>query len=124
MKVLLVNPPYQTLTSNLGVGHQVPFGLLMVGGAIRAAGAQVSLLDAEALHLSDRRIVEHLRHARPDLVMTGHAGSTPAHTICVRMLRRIRQELPSITTVYGGVYPTYHSELILRDSPAIDLIVR
>jgi hypothetical protein len=28
MKVLLINPPYQTITSNFGVGHQVPLGLL------------------------------------------------------------------------------------------------
>jgi len=46
MKILLVNPPYQTLTSNLGVGHQIPLGLLMVGGALIDAGHQVELLDA------------------------------------------------------------------------------
>jgi len=53
MKILLINPPYQTLTSNLGVGHQVPLGLLLVGGSLIDAGFDVKLLDAEALHLSD-----------------------------------------------------------------------
>ena len=48
MRVLLINPPYQTLTSNLGVGHQIPLGLLMVGGPLLDAGHQVRLLDAEA----------------------------------------------------------------------------
>ena len=38
MKILLINPPYQTLTSNLGVGQQVPLGLLMGGGALFDAG--------------------------------------------------------------------------------------
>ena len=124
MKVLLVNPPYQTLTSNLGVGHQVPLGLLMVGGAVIDAGFETELLDAEALHLSDDEIVEHVARRRPDVVMTGHAGSTPAHPICVRMLGQIRRAFPGITTVYGGVFPTYHARAILRDEPAVDIIVR
>src|SRR5262245_49521152 len=38
VRILLINPPYQTLTSNLGVGHQVPLGLLAVGGPLRDAG--------------------------------------------------------------------------------------
>jgi anaerobic magnesium-protoporphyrin IX monomethyl ester cyclase len=124
VKALLVNPPYQTLTSNFGVGHQVPLGLLMVGGALRDAGHQVELLDAEALHLSDDRIVQRVRAAGPGLIMTGHAGSTPAHPVCVRLLRAVRRSCPGVTTVYGGVYPTYHAEAILRSEPAVDIVVR
>jgi hypothetical protein len=40
MRILLINPPYQTLTANVGVGRQIPLGLLMVGGP---------LLDADAI---------------------------------------------------------------------------
>ena len=47
MKVLLINPPYQTNTSNVGVGHQVPLGLLMIGAPLIDAGHDVKLLDAE-----------------------------------------------------------------------------
>jgi anaerobic magnesium-protoporphyrin IX monomethyl ester cyclase len=124
MRVLLVNPPYQTLTSNLGVGHQVPLGLLMVGGSLLKAGHEVSLFDAEARRLGIRHVVKHCRAAKPDMVMTGHAGSTPAHPICARMLRAIRQACPNAATVYGGVFPTYHPEWILQREPAIDVIVR
>src|SRR5207244_239252 len=49
--------------------------------------------------------------------------STPAHPICVRMLRAVKQACPSVTTVYGGVYPTYHSAAILRSEPSVDFIV-
>lgn len=75
MRVLFVSPPYQTLTSNLGVGHQVPLGLLAVGGPLRDAGHEVRLLDAECLRL---RILDETRDFAPEVVMTGHAGSTPA----------------------------------------------
>src|SRR5213594_3575150 len=115
MKIVLINPPYQTLASNLGVGHQVPLGLLMVGGALIDAGKDVSLLDAEARHLSIDDIVREVRQRRPRVVMTGHAGSTPAHPVCVRMLRAIKASFPRIVTVYGGVYPTYHAEAILLE---------
>ena len=66
MRVLLINPPYLTLASTLGVGHQVPLGLLMVGGSLIDAGHEVKLLDAERRHLSIRRIVSEVRKIQPD----------------------------------------------------------
>jgi anaerobic magnesium-protoporphyrin IX monomethyl ester cyclase len=124
MKVLLINPPYQTITSNFGVGHQIPLGLLMVGGPLRDAGHDVRLLDAECHRLSLDAIVREVQRQGPDMVMTGHAGSTPAHPICTRMLRAIKAADPGVITVYGGVYPTYHARRILAEEPAVDVIVR
>ena len=124
MKVLLINPSYQTITSNFGVGHQTPLGLLMVGGPLIDAGHEVRLLDAECRRLSLKRIVDEVRRWRPDVVMTGHAGSTPAHPTCLRMLEGIKASSPGVVTVYGGVYPTYHAERILAEGPAVDFIVR
>jgi anaerobic magnesium-protoporphyrin IX monomethyl ester cyclase len=124
MRILLINPPYQTITSNFGVGHQVPLGLLMVGGPLIDAGHEVRLLDAESRWLRLPQVVREVSSWRPDIVMTGHAGSTPAHPTCIRMLRAIKGACPGIVTVYGGVYPTYHSGRILSEEPAVDLIVR
>lgn len=124
MKVLLVNPPYQTATSNFGVGHQVPLGLLLVGGALLDAGHDVELLDAECRQLSLPSIAEAVRRLRPHVVMTGHAGSTPAHPVCRRLLRAVKAALPDAVTVYGGVYPTYHAGAILAHEPAVDVVVR
>ena len=78
MRILLINPPYQTLTSNIGVGHQIPLGLLAIGGPLIDAGHCVRLLDAERLHLSCEAIVGEVRRWNPQVIMTGHAGSTPA----------------------------------------------
>lgn len=124
MRVLLINPPYVTLTSRFGVGHQVPLGLLMVGGALRDDGHEVRLLDAECRRLSHAEIVCEVRSFAPDVVMTGHAGSTPAHPVCVAMLREIKSALPNVTTVYGGPFPTYHAPQILAEPGAVDIIVR
>ncbi|HEV3144441.1 MAG TPA: radical SAM protein [Gemmataceae bacterium] len=124
MRILLINPPYQTLTSNVGVGHQVPLGLLMVGGALLDTGHEVRLLDAEGRRLTMRAILSAIGQFKPDLVMTGHAGSTPAHPICLELLRTIRAGFPNTFTVYGGVYPSYHAREILLLEPAVDVIVR
>jgi anaerobic magnesium-protoporphyrin IX monomethyl ester cyclase len=40
------------------------------------------------------------------------------------MLRAIKDELPGVATVYGGVYPTYHAGRILAEEPAVDVVVR
>ena len=124
MKILLINPPYQTLTSNLGVGHQVPLGLLMVGGALIDAGHDVELVDAECLGLEISTIVHLARARAPQIVMTGHAGSTPAHPVCMELLAALKLACPEIVTVYGGVYPTYHAGQILREHLSVDFIVR
>jgi anaerobic magnesium-protoporphyrin IX monomethyl ester cyclase len=124
MRILLINPPYQTITSNFGVGHQVPLGLLMVGGPLRDAGHAVQLLDAEARRLALPAVLREVRRYQPQVVMTGHAGSTPAHPTCLRVLRAVKAACPETVTVYGGVYPTYHAARILAREPAVDVIVR
>lgn len=78
MHILLINPPYHSLTSLYGVGAQTPLGLLWVGGALIDAGHKVGLLDAEALRLTVSDVVRRAQAFRPDVIMTGHAGSTGA----------------------------------------------
>ena len=77
-EVLLINPPYITLPSTHGVGHQVPLGLLMVGGALLQAGHRVTLLDAEAGHLSEAAILVAVRRLGPGAPARGRTQETVA----------------------------------------------
>lgn len=124
MDVLLINPPYWTLASKLGAGHQVPLGLLAIGGPLLAAGHEVRLLDAEQKRLKISQVVRAVIQDAPQVVMAGHAGSTPAHPVCMQMLRAIKDAAPEVLTVYGGVYPTFHADRILKQESAVDIIVR
>ncbi len=74
----------------------------MVGGALQDCGHALRLLDAECRHLTVEAIAKKVRRRKPDAVMTGHAGSMPAHPVTVAMLRAIKAACPHITTVYGG----------------------
>ena len=40
------------------------------------------------------------------------------------MLAAIKRACPSVTTIYGGVYPTYHALQILDEQPQVDFVVR
>ena len=124
MNVLLVNPPYVSLTTAHGVGHQIPLGLLCVGGPLIDAGHRVVLLDAERRRLTGTALVRAIAAAAPDVVMTGHAGSTPAHPACLAVMAAARAACPAAVTVYGGPYPTYHAADILAAHPEVDVIVR
>lgn len=123
IRILLINPPYISLTSR-GVGHQIPFGLLCLGGPLIDAGHDVRLLDAERHHLLQDDIEHEIAAVQPDIVMTGHAGSTPAHPACLETLAAAKRAFPSAVTVYGGVYPTYHAADVMSESDAVDIIVR
>jgi B12 binding domain len=109
MRVALINAPLKSAVSDYGVGHQMPLGLLMVGGPLLDAGHQVKLIDAARDHLSDKEIIRRVAEFQADVAMTAHVGSTSAHPCAVRLLGAIKTALPDIVTVYGGVHPTYRA---------------
>ena len=92
MRILLVNPPYLTLTPSRGVGHQVPLGLLMVGGPLLDAGHQVRLLDAECQHLTTAAILRTVRQFNPDLVMTDE----PTEGLAPKIVEQVAEYLQEL----------------------------
>ncbi|MCU7920634.1 MAG: cobalamin-dependent protein [Candidatus Thiodiazotropha sp. (ex Epidulcina cf. delphinae)] len=123
MRIMLINPNYRA-TSIHGMGPQVPLGLLAVGGPLIDSGHDVKLINAEEQQLSDADIVRLVDSFTPRIVMIGHSASTPAHSICLQTLAAIKNSIPSIVTVYGGVHPTYHAKEILATARFVDVIVR
>lgn len=123
MRILLINPPYRAITIH-GMGPQIPLGLLSIGGPLIDAGHEVALLNAEQAMLSDAEIVRRVQAFAPDVVMTGHSGSTPAHPTVLRMLSAIKAKASHLVTVYGGVYPSFHAQAILKTAHQVDIIVR
>lgn len=123
MKILLLNPPHLSIGSRLPKEHLPPLGLLCIGGPLIDAGHDVELLDADYYNYQIPRVVAEIINRKPDLVMTGHAGSTSAQPIINDITRLIRQENHNIKIILGGVFPTYHWQEILTNNPQIDCIV-
>jgi anaerobic magnesium-protoporphyrin IX monomethyl ester cyclase len=60
MRIALIHGPLKSAVCDSGVGHQMPLGLLMIGGPLLAAGYPVQLIDAASEHLPDAEIVRLL----------------------------------------------------------------
>jgi anaerobic magnesium-protoporphyrin IX monomethyl ester cyclase len=114
MRVVLINSPLKSIVCDQGVGHQMPLGLLMVGGPLIDAGHQVKLIDAACDHLSDAEIVQAVEDFHAEIAMIAHVGSTSAHLCCLRILQSIKTAHPQTITIYGGVHPTYHDRSMRR----------
>lgn len=124
MRILLINPPHPAIGSRIPDEHLPPLGLLSIGGPLVDAGHPVQLLDAEFGPMPLPDIVRHTASFAPDAVLIGHSGSSSAHPVVSELTRLLKQAMPALTIVYGGVYPTFSWERILTEEPQIDIVVR
>src|SRR5688500_13211288 len=113
MKILLINPPHPSIGSRIPREHLPPLGLLALGGPLLDAGHEVKLLDGEFGPKSLAEIIGETLAFRPEAVLLGHSGSTSGHPSAVRIMRAIRQALPEVWIIYGGVFPTYHYSQVM-----------
>ncbi|MEP6753966.1 MAG: radical SAM protein [Chthonomonadales bacterium] len=122
MRIKLINAPLVSTVCDRTTGHQIPLGLMMLGGPLIDAGYDVELIDGAVHHMGVEEIVNGCRGA--DVVLISHVGSTQAHPSCMSVLRAIKKQMPRVLTVYGGVHPTYHFKEIMAQSCEVDIIVR
>lgn len=123
-KILLINPPHTAIGSRIPKEQLPPLGLLSIGGPLIDAGFDVSLLDAEFGPMSLFDIVRACRKQAPQYVMLGHSGSSSVHATVVVLCAMLKSTMPNLVIIYGGVFPTYHYEQVLNESPYIDFVVR
>jgi anaerobic magnesium-protoporphyrin IX monomethyl ester cyclase len=124
MKILLINVPHIAIGSRIPREQLPPLGLLCIGGPLIDNGHQVKLLDGEFGPTSADEIAKQTVAFQPDAILMGHSGSTSAQPIIEHISKIISVELPNTFFILGGVFPTYHSEIILAENEHIDIIVR
>lgn len=124
MRLTLINPPHTAIGSRVPGEVLPPLGLLAIGGPLIDAGHDVSLINADIAPMRLPEIVARLLALAPEAVLIGHSGSTSVHPTVCELVVLIRQAIPEVRVIYGGVFPSYHWEDILRDVPGIDIIVR
>ena len=124
MKILLINPPHPSIGSRIPREHLPPLGLLAIGGPLVDAGHEVRLLDGEFGPMALHNIVAQVVEFAPEAVLVGHSGSTSGHPSAVRIMRAIREVLPGVWIIYGGVFPTYHWSQVMEQEPVVDFVVR
>ena len=123
-RVLLVNPARHFIANHYGVGYLTPLGLVSIGGPLVDAGFSVRLIDHDAYGWSFKRLLEEVGRFQADYVLLGHSGSTASHKVAVRTIQEIKNAFPKMRVIYGGVYPSYADQSILRECNEIEFIVR
>lgn len=123
-RIVLINPARHFISNHFGVGYLTPLGLICIGGPLIDAGFTIRLIDHDLYGWSLERLIQEVSDFEADYVLLGHSGSTGAHTTAIRTIQAIRKALPHIRVIYGGVYPSYAHQSILREYKEIDVIVR
>lgn len=123
MRILIINPPHESIGSRMPKEHLPPLGLLSIAGPLIDAEHDVDLLDADYSYMSVAGIVEEVGEYNPEIVLMGHSGSTSAQPVINEIAKALKFRNGGLKIVVGGVFPTYHWAEILEEQKAIDFIV-
>lgn len=126
MNVLLINPPWvvqgeKNLWRNVA-SVMPPLGLGWLAAVLERDAHRVQILDAHAERLTVDRLGGWVRDRRGSNLV-GITATTPLVANALEIARLVKAELPSATTVLGGVHPTVLPDEVLGE-PAVDLVVR
>jgi anaerobic magnesium-protoporphyrin IX monomethyl ester cyclase len=139
VEVCLVRPPTVTTVGAVGQDAVPPLGLAYLAGSLRAAGHQVTAVDAvgEAVHQYTRirgmagRVLQHgltadeiAARISPTARIIGVSCMFSVDWPCSRaVINRIRARFPDALIVLGGEHVTALPEYVMQDCPAADVLV-
>jgi len=131
MNLLLINPGnsakmYQELASPLR-GIEPPFWAGLIATFIREHGYSVAILDADADNLSPKETAERVAEVKPRLAVivvqgvSPSASSTPKMMAAIDLVKELKNRVPHVKTLVGGLHPSSLPERTLRETGA-DLV--
>jgi radical SAM superfamily enzyme YgiQ (UPF0313 family) len=120
-KVTLVNPPpFQILERQYDTPRFGRMGLAYLAGYLRHhKTCAVEIIDAKLERLSFEATVKRVIDSQPDLV--GLGAFTCEVKPAARVAKLVKDALPRVTTVIGGVHVTALPEQTLREFPQFDI---
>ena len=98
-----------------------PHGLLMLAAVAERAGFPATLLDFFAHPLPEDQAVQAVLATHPDAI--GFSATTAGFMGGYRLAVRLKQARPDIPILFGGPHPTSLWSRLLREFPALDMIV-
>ncbi|MBZ9572761.1 cobalamin-dependent protein [Patescibacteria group bacterium] len=116
--LLLINKPdYPKMLEQ----KVVPLGLAYIAGVLKEKGFQVKILDMTVEPLTEEDFQEFLKKFKPDIV--GFTAMTPFYPGVKRWIALVKKVLPSTLTILGGAHTTLMKEKVLKENPALDMVV-
>ena len=123
MNFVFINPPRKIKSNNIWSvinSENPPLGLALLAAIWDKQGQSSQIIDAAVLKMSIPDIVGKIA---PATDFVGITATTPEISSAIRIALEIRNKLPHIKIVMGGVHPTvFHEELIHEN--ICDIVVR
>lgn len=121
MKVLLINPPYNEVYSEIKrvEGVNPPIGLAYLAAYLRANNIEVEILDAHALQIG----LKELETKPVDYDVIGVSSMTPSLDSSLKVLRIVKKINPLCKTVMGGPHISAVPIETMNCHPEIDFAV-
>jgi len=120
-KILFITPPYHCGVVEVA-GRWLPLSFAYLAGAAREAGLRAEIYDAMSKGHGYREIMVRIQNTRPDFVAT--TAITPTINDAIKVLKLAKEVNPRITTILGGVHPTFCYEEVFADVPeVIDFVI-
>jgi len=99
-----------------------PLGLLYLAGVLEETGFEVSVLDQPALGLTLEETLRWVEREKPDAL--GFSTLTSSGQTAALISNKVKEKIPSITTVFGNHHATFNAERILRKYSSVDIVTR
>jgi anaerobic magnesium-protoporphyrin IX monomethyl ester cyclase len=123
MNFVFINPPHAVNNNNIWsiINSEIPpLGLAMLAAIWDRQGHTSQIIDAEVLQLS---IPEIIAKINPLADFVGITANTPVISVAAMIARKVREILPDVKIIMGGVHPTiFHKELV-QDN-ICDMVIR
>jgi radical SAM superfamily enzyme YgiQ (UPF0313 family) len=121
MKIVLATSPAEE--DKHGVRSMAPLSLGYLAACIKKfPEVTVRIVDAYGEGLTVVQASERVLALSPDLL--GVSSSSFCYPSGMRLLSQIKAARRDVVTVMGGYHPTMFDNLLLKDIPALDLVIR
>jgi anaerobic magnesium-protoporphyrin IX monomethyl ester cyclase len=129
MKTMFINPPLSikdeartrcTYKFKARRGCTPPLGLAYMAAVLEMNDHPVSILDANAIGITVRDIVERVKQEKPGVI--GITTYTDTIGVALQVAKKVKQNDESILVVLGGPY-TSHTARCLVTKPFIDFVL-
>jgi anaerobic magnesium-protoporphyrin IX monomethyl ester cyclase len=99
-----------------------PLSILYLVAVLEEAGFEASVLDQPALGLTVEETLKWVEKEDPDVL--GFSTLTTSGRTAALISRKVKEENPNVTIVFGNHHATFNPERILNKYPSVDVIVR
>lgn len=120
MKVLMINPPYNSSKYKFIGLVAPPLGIAYIAAMLERNGVNVKILDAPALELGHDAVKTEIQKFSPNIIAI--TSVTPTIDSALLTAQVAKEACPHAVTVLGGYHPTFTYQEILKNKN-VDIVV-